>query len=137
MFDLISCFCVFSFAIEVDKSHFNLSFSDPPSIDISGNNVSSASENVSLNCQAISGNPDNYSFSQWQHRWPAQSGNILRVVKSTIVEQNQATVKLEDVTYQDSGYYKCLVSNGIGTPANKDYQAEKDFVLLVKGEYNY
>ena len=135
MLDLSSCFLCLSFATEVDTSDFDLSFSDPPSIEVSGINVSSVSESVSLNCLAISGNPDNYTFSQWQHRWPAQSGNILRKVESTSIEKNRATLKLENATFQDSGYYKCLTSNGIGTPENKDYKAERDVFILIKGEF--
>lgn len=104
----------------------------PPSIEVSGENVSLVPETVSLNCNAINGNPDNYTFSRWQHRWPVKSGNILREIESTSVVHNEASLMLENPTFQDSGYYKCLVSNGIETPANKDYKAEKDMFVLIK-----
>lgn len=104
---------------------------DPPSAVVSGENVTSLVESLSVDCLANSGNPNNYTFSPWQHRWPVQS-SILRELESTNVDNNKATLKLENLTFQDSGYYKCSVSNGIGTPDNSDYRAEEELFILIK-----
>ena len=113
-----------------------INFSDPPSAVVRGENVTSLSESVSLDCLSINGNPDNYTFSLWQHRWPVQS-NILRELESTKlnVENDKVTLKLENLSFQDSGYYKCSVSNGIGTPGNSDYMAEEEVFIFIKGEF--
>ena len=107
---------------------------DPPSAVVSGENVTSLVESLSVDCLTNSGNPNNYTFSPWQHRWPVQS-SILRELKSTNVDNNKATLKLENLTFQDSGYYKCSVSNGIGTADNSDYRAEEELFILIKGEF--
>ena len=109
---------------------------DPPSAVVSGENVTSLEESLSINCLANSGNPSNYTFSHWQHKWHSQT-NSLREIESTTIENNKAILQLENITFKDSGYYKCFVSNGIGTSSDNNYVATDEMFLFIKGKSVY
>ena len=110
-----------------------ISFVDPPSAVVNGQNVTSVADSLSIDCLATNGNPNNYTFSPWQHRWHDQN-NILREMASTNIENNKAILKLENLTFQDSGYYKCFVSNGIGILDDNEYMAADEVFLFIKGK---
>ena len=78
------------------------------------------------------GNPENYSFYEWQHTWPSSS-NILRELGSTSIDNNKAILTLTHLTYRDTGQYKCRVSNGVDTVAKPHYVEEQDVYIFVKG----
>ena len=99
---------------------------------VSGENTTANSDALSLRCIASNGNPDNYTFSPWRHTWPSYS-KVLREIESTSANGNEATLKLENLTYQDSGVYTCLASNGVGILNNPDFLASQEIVIVVKG----
>lgn len=74
-----------------------------------------------------SGNPDNYTFANWQH-WSAFKEHI-RNIQGT----PNGTLSIREPTnssrlYENDGIYKCKTSNGIYGPNGRLYQKESALI---------
>ena len=84
---------------------------------------------VDINCTA-SGVPSKYTFSTWRHTWPGLNEDIRNELRSTYNTSSERTLRLVNLTYQDTGFYTCAASNGV-----KDLMMDGSVFLLVKCEY--
>ena len=67
---------------------------------------------IILKCLA-DGEPPNYTFDRWIHIGPNGTTEIQRYTGNVKGSENMLVLK--NVTYMDSGYYICRVSNGVST----------------------
>lgn len=69
-----------------------------------------ATEGTQVNVTCIAdGEPNRYTY-RWQHKW---GEIILQEFDNVETSSEPAVLTLENVTFEDSGTYRCLVENGI------------------------
>ncbi|KAL5020216.1 hypothetical protein ScPMuIL_003108 [Solemya velum] len=70
------------------------------------------------------GEPQNYKFSSWKHISP--DGNT--IIRQLHAESGGSLTLSSPVTYEDSGYYKCTVNNGVtGRSSQLDHIGESGY----------
>ncbi|KAL5020011.1 hypothetical protein ScPMuIL_002903 [Solemya velum] len=70
------------------------------------------------------GEPQNYKFSPWKHIGP--DGNT--IIRQLHAESGGSLTLSSPVTYEDSGYYKCTVNNGVtGRSSQLDHIGESGY----------
>ena len=79
-------------------------------------------------CQAH-GVPANYIYRVWLHNWPGH-WMYLRYFDGS------ESLRLDWLTYQDSGYYTCMVTNGVQASRNPGAGMGRAY-LLVEGTRPY
>lgn len=99
--------------------------SDPPDVHLNYKNFTINDEMRTIQCTA-KGFPSNYTYGVWEHR--SEFNELIRYLNST----NNGTLILPRIyeavdQYQDSGYYICMVTNGI--PNNQHLQQGKAYVV--------
>ena len=77
-----------------------------------------------VRCQA-KGVPANYTYIRWEHTWPGHT-SVLRTFPGS------ESFRLGWLTYQDSGYYTCVVENGVQASQNPG-AGKGTAYLLVEG----
>ena len=75
--------------------------------------------------------PNIYTFYNWIHLAPDNKTKIQEY--TGINDSNSSQLILQDLSYMDSGIYRCSVSNGIVDYQTNDSVATKNLRLLVKG----
>ena len=86
---------------------------------------------VNLICSA-EGVPATYTFYNWTHVAP-DNVTILRSLPG-IYTSTTTTLTLSDVNYQDTGYYRCNVSNGVLHYITEEITATTDLIFMVKSK---
>lgn len=104
---------------------------DSPKVEIVYNNYTDETKKRILVCKA-EGVPNEYTFFKWEHK--SYYGDHIRFMPGN---QNGSlylpTESLRDSGYQDNGYYKCTVTNGIADRYGFKRQSAEVY-LVVKGE---
>ena len=85
---------------------------DAPHVTVLAHNTTTAARSMPLRCLA-SGQPTTYTYISWEQRWPGHPS----VVRTYAGSENLTLVGL---TYEHSGYYTCMVSNGVQFSRNPD-----------------
>jgi len=99
-------------------------FTDTPDVAVSVTNTSSNAVTTEVRCQAV-GVPATYTYITWEHMWPGHT-SVLRSFPGSEV------LHLNNLTYQDSGYYTCRVENGVRASRNPGAGIGTAY-LLVEG----
>ena len=103
-------------------------FQDFP--DVSGTNVSATENDTSVGLQCVaSGIPSIYTFNNWEHIAP-DGVTLLRNLPSN----PDGTLVFPSVDYQDTGHYKCSVSNGVTDFITGKTTANTNIALFVKSK---
>ncbi|CAC5399800.1 unnamed protein product [Mytilus coruscus] len=83
----------------------------PPDLYIQYENYTQEEEERVLTCNA-NGVPEKYLFYEWEHK--SDHGNHIRfLIGSQDGVLHLPTYNIKQMRYQDNGYYKCTVTNGI------------------------
>ena len=104
--------------IVLGKMHF-FYISDFPDVNVKTENETD--ESISFLCSA-KGEPDTYTFADWIHIAPDFHTIIEHYVGK--VSRGQNSLRLQNVSYQDSGLYKCNVTNTV-----EDYKTGNIFAI--------
>lgn len=100
--------------------------SDPPSVQVFTLNATDGDQ-VNLTCVA-DGQPQTYTY-RWQHLWGEM---VIREFPESEYIPGHSVLTLDNITYEDSGTYRCLADNGIPDRlGDKTQSGVGDF--LVKG----
>lgn len=67
-------------------------------------NTTYTADHVDVRC-VPNGVPDNYTYTSWTHTWPGHAVDLRSFSGSDIL-------RLENLTYEYSGYYTCKAGNG-------------------------
>ncbi|VDH91858.1 Hypothetical predicted protein [Mytilus galloprovincialis] len=102
-----------------------------PDLYIQYENYTQEEEERVLTCHA-DGVPQTYLFYEWEHK--SDHGNHIRFLTgSEDGVLHLPTINIKEMRYQDNGYYKCIVTNGIAdTTGNVNKSVE--IPLNVKGK---
>jgi len=103
--------------------HFYI-FVDTPDVTVSVTNTTTNAVTTDVRCQAF-GVPATYTYITWNHTWPGHA-TVLRSFPGS------EFLRLERLTYQDSGYYTCWVENGVRASKNPGAGVGTAY-LLVEG----
>ena len=99
---------------------------DPPDVSVLTRNISTFNKTLTLACDA-SGSPASYSFRpSWIQEWPGYG-----YVKEWISDGN--VLKLDHVTYENTGMYTCSASNGIPLPNSDKHWMQGSGFVFVRG----
>ncbi|XP_052256067.1 carcinoembryonic antigen-related cell adhesion molecule 5-like isoform X2 [Dreissena polymorpha] len=106
------------------STNVSLMFTYPPDVSVLTRNISTFNKTLTLACDA-SGSPASYSFRpSWIQEWPGYG-----YVKEWISDGN--VLKLDHVTYENTGMYTCSASNGISLPnSDKHWMQGSGFVFV-------
>ena len=104
--------------------------SDPPTVQVFTLNASEG-EQAELTCIA-DGQPRTYTY-KWQHLWGEM---VIREFPESEYIPEPSILSLDNITYEDSGTYRCLADNGIPDRlGDKTQSGVGDF--FVKGTMEY
>ncbi|KAL5019949.1 hypothetical protein ScPMuIL_002841 [Solemya velum] len=103
----------------------------PPNVSVTYNNATENAADVVITCLAA-GEPQSYIFSPWTHI--GSDGHT--IIRQLIGQQTGGTLKLtlqSPVTYEDSGYYRCTVNNGVVGLSSHIDQTDTSGYFIVQG----
>ncbi|CAC5381085.1 unnamed protein product [Mytilus coruscus] len=123
--------CVVTNTIGSGKADTNVVVMYSPKVDIIYTNYTEKTKQRCLVCK-VKGVPEEYTFSEWEHK--SYYGDHIRFMSGN---QNGSltlpTENMRDSGYQDNGYYKCTVSNGIADSDGVMRQSAEVY-LVVEGK---
>jgi len=107
------------------QNHTNISniFIDTPDVTVMVTNTTTNALTTELRCHAV-GVPATYTYT-WNHTWPGHATVLSSFNGSEVL-------RLERLTYQDSGYYTCKAENGVTASRNPGAGVGTSY-LLVEG----
>ncbi|KAH3696346.1 hemicentin-1-like isoform X1 [Dreissena polymorpha] len=109
------------------STNVSLMFTYPPDVSVLTRNISTFNKTLTLACDA-SGSPASYSFRpSWIQEWPGYG-----YVKEWISDGN--VLKLDHVTYENTGMYTCSASNGISLPNSDKHWMQGSGFVFVRAE---
>ncbi|KAL5020094.1 hypothetical protein ScPMuIL_002986 [Solemya velum] len=103
----------------------------PPDVSVTYTNMTEGETGVLITC-GVTGEPPTYDFSLWKHIGPDEHTDLRHLPG----KQNggQFTLTLNDpITYEDSGYYTCIVNNGIKGRSQQINQTKISGYFVVEG----
>ncbi|KAL5019952.1 hypothetical protein ScPMuIL_002844 [Solemya velum] len=124
-----SCTAVNSYNSETRTVDVKVQY--PPDVSITYTNVTENDTGVVITCE-VTGEPPTYNFSLWKHIGPYKHTDIRQLPG----KQNggQFTLTLSDpITYEDSGYYTCIVNNGIKGRSQQIHQTQISGYFVAEG----
>jgi len=93
-------------------------------VTVVAHNTTTANNWTDLTCEAH-GVPDTYYSIKWEHTWPGHE-SVLDTYTGDLI------LRLNGLTYANSGIYTCTVSNGVHTSRNTGAGVGSTY-LAVKG----
>ena len=102
----------------------NIYFTDTPDVTVIVTNTTTNAVTTDIRCDAV-GVPANYTYMTWEHTLSGHT-SVLRSFPGSEV------LRLQGLTYQDSGYYTCRVENGVKSSMNPGAGVGTAY-LLVEG----
>ncbi|KAL5019950.1 hypothetical protein ScPMuIL_002842 [Solemya velum] len=124
-----SCTAVNSYNSETRTVDVKVQY--PPDVSVTYTNVTENDTAMVITCDAM-GEPQTYNFSLWKHIGPDEHTDIRHLPG----KQNggQFTLTLNGpITYEDSGYYTCIVNNGIKGRSQQIEQTKMSGYFVVEG----
>lgn len=99
----------------------------PPSVQVFTQNATDGDQ-VNLTCVA-DGQPQTYTY-KWQHLWGEM---VIREFPESEYIPGHSVLTLDNITYEDSGTYRCLADNGIPDRlGDKTQSGVGDFLVKAK-----
>ncbi|KAL5020395.1 hypothetical protein ScPMuIL_003287 [Solemya velum] len=124
-----SCSAVNTYNDETQTADVTVQY--PPDVSVTYTNMTEGETGVLMTC-GVTGEPPTYDFSLWKHIGPDEHTDLRHLPG----KQNggQFTLTLNDpITYTDSGYYTCIVSNGIKGRSQQINQTKISGYFVVEG----
>ncbi|KAL5020494.1 hypothetical protein ScPMuIL_003386 [Solemya velum] len=127
-----SCIAVNSYNSETKTVDVKVQY--PPDVSVTYTNVTENDIGMVITCDAT-GEPPTYNFSLWKHIGPDEHTEIRHLLGKQNGDQFTFTFN-DPITYEDSGYYTCIVSNGIKGRSQQIQQTQISGYFVVEGLSN-
>ncbi|KAL5020548.1 hypothetical protein ScPMuIL_003440 [Solemya velum] len=124
-----SCTAVNTYNDETQTADVTVQY--PPDVSVTYTNMTEGATGVVMTCE-VTGEPPTYDFSPWKHIGPDEHTGIRHLPG----KQNggQFTLTFNDpILYEDSGYYTCIVNNGIKGRSQQINQTKLSGYFVVEG----
>ncbi|KAL5019705.1 hypothetical protein ScPMuIL_002597 [Solemya velum] len=119
-----SCTAINSRGEETKTTNIKVQY--PPDVSVKYTNVTENDTGVVFRCFP-NGEPQIYTFSPWTHIGP--DGHT--VIRQLPAESNGGLTLPDPVTYEDSGYYRCTVNNGVtGRSSQLDHIGQSGYFIV-------
>ncbi|KAL5021749.1 hypothetical protein ScPMuIL_000904 [Solemya velum] len=124
-----SCTAVNPYNIETRTVDVEVQY--PPDVSVTYTNVTKNDTGMVITCE-VTGEPPTYNFSPWKHIGPDEHTEIRHLPGKQNGGQFALTFN-DPITYEDSGYYTCIASNGIKGRSQQIKQTKMSGYFVVEG----
>ncbi|KAL5018633.1 hypothetical protein ScPMuIL_004355 [Solemya velum] len=124
-----SCTAVNTYNNETQTADVTVQY--PPDVSVTYTNVTEGETGVVMTCE-VTGEPPTYDFSPWKHIGPDKHTEIRQLPGKQNGSQFTLTLNAS-ITYEDSGYYTCIVNNGIKGRSQQINQTKLSGYFGVEG----
>ncbi|KAL5020290.1 hypothetical protein ScPMuIL_003182 [Solemya velum] len=114
-----------------EKQTADVTVQYPPDVSVTYTNMTEGETGVVMTCE-VTGEPPTYGFSPWKHIGPDKHTEIRQLPGKQNGGQFTLTLNAS-ITYEDSGYYTCIVNNGIKGRSQQINQTKLSGYFGVEG----